>query len=170
VAKEKNQIIVEMARCMIKEKGLPTSFWGEVVHTAIYILNTFSTHVLEDTTPYEAWFGVQPNISHLQIFGSTYFIHVPKENKKKLDEKSIKCILLGYSEVSKYYIYYDTLSGKIHISKDVSFEEEDITNQENGVKDTPTEFQLDKDCEPSHNTAPPPPQPSSPSSSATSSS
>ena len=79
MVERKNQTIVEMARCMIKEKSLPTSFWVEVVHTTIYILNRYSTQFLKDTTPYEACFGVQPNISHLQILGLSYFVHVPKE-------------------------------------------------------------------------------------------
>jgi len=129
-----------MARSMIKEKDLPSSFWVEAVHATIYIINMFPTQVLNDTTPYKAWFGVQPNISHLQIFGSTYFLYVPKENRKNLDEKYIKCILVGYSKASKAYRCYDPLSGKIHINRDVIFEEGDITNQENGAEDTTTKF------------------------------
>ena len=39
VAKQKNHTIMEMARIMLKVKGLPNSFWAEVVNTTVYILN-----------------------------------------------------------------------------------------------------------------------------------
>lgn len=96
-------------------------------------------------------------------------MHVLKEKRQKLDEKSIKCILVGYFEASKVYRCYDPLSGKVHISRDVLFEEGGLTNQENGVEDTTPEFQVNEDYEPPHNTTPPCPQPLSPSLLATSS-
>lgn len=92
MAERNNRTIVEMGKCMMKQKSLPTSGLGEVVHTTIYILNRSPTLVLKDTTPYEAWYGVKQNISHLRIFGSTYFLYVPKVNRKNLDDKLIKCI------------------------------------------------------------------------------
>ena len=39
VAERKNGTIVEMARSMMKEKGFPAEYWGEVVATKIYLIN-----------------------------------------------------------------------------------------------------------------------------------
>ncbi|MCO5571668.1 hypothetical protein L7F22_025415 [Adiantum nelumboides] len=50
VAERKNRIIVEMARSMIKAKGLPDSFWAEAVNTAVYILNRSYTKAVKDMT------------------------------------------------------------------------------------------------------------------------
>jgi hypothetical protein len=44
-------------------------------------------------------------------------------NRKKLDSRSTKCVLLGVSEESKAYKLYDPVSKRIIISKDVIFEE-----------------------------------------------
>ena len=55
VARRKNRTIVEMERSMMKEKGLPTEFWGEVVATTVYLINRFPTKVVCDRIPIEAW-------------------------------------------------------------------------------------------------------------------
>ena len=43
VSERKNRIVMEMARSMLKEKGLPNTFWAEAVYTAVYILNRCPT-------------------------------------------------------------------------------------------------------------------------------
>ena len=47
--------IVEMERKMMKTKGLPTEYWGEVVATAIYLINKCPTESFCDKIPLEAW-------------------------------------------------------------------------------------------------------------------
>lgn len=41
MAKGKNRTIVEMARSILKEKGLPNKLWAEVISITICILNCF---------------------------------------------------------------------------------------------------------------------------------
>lgn len=84
----KNRTIVEMARSMINEKGLPKNFWAEAVNTAVYILNRCSTKVVKDKTPIEAWNGMKPSVSHLTVFGCICYAHIPAEKRTKLDEKN----------------------------------------------------------------------------------
>ena len=55
VAERKNRTIVEMARSMMKEKSLPTEFWGEVVAIAVYLINRCPTKAVRDRIPMEAW-------------------------------------------------------------------------------------------------------------------
>ena len=57
---------MEMARCMLG--NLPSFLWGEAIHTAIHTLNRCITKAVEGKTPYEAWTGKKPNISHFRIF------------------------------------------------------------------------------------------------------
>jgi IS30 family transposase len=38
VVERRNQSVVEMARCMLKSKGVPTKYWEEAVTTAVYLL------------------------------------------------------------------------------------------------------------------------------------
>ena len=49
--------------------------------------------------------GVELDLLHviLKNFGCIFYAHVPIEEITKLNEKSQKCIFLGYSDVTKGY-------------------------------------------------------------------
>jgi len=59
------------------------------------------------------------------VFGCLSYTHVPDNKRTKLDNKSVKCVLLGISEESKAYRLYDPLSQKVIVSRDVVFNEEE---------------------------------------------
>lgn len=75
-------------------------------------------------TPEEDWSGSKPSVEHFRVFGCLAYVHVPDSKRIKLDDKSMKCILLGVSEESKAYRLFDPVSKKIVISRDVIFEED----------------------------------------------
>ena len=54
VSERKNRTIMEMARCLLFEKGLPKKFWVEAVNTVVYLLNRLPTNALEEKTSFEA--------------------------------------------------------------------------------------------------------------------
>ena len=58
------------------------------------------------------------------MFGYVAYVHVPEEMRRKLDERSHKCIFVGYSEESKAYRLYNPITKKYVISRDVVFKEE----------------------------------------------
>ena len=76
VSKRKNCMVMEMARSMLKEKGLPNTFWAEAVHTAIYILNRCPTKDVTNKTPIKAWRGRNPSGRHLRVL-DLYAISTP---------------------------------------------------------------------------------------------
>jgi hypothetical protein len=43
---------------------------------------------------HEVWIGRKPSLEHLKVFCCDAYVHVPKENGIKLDNKDEKCILL----------------------------------------------------------------------------
>ncbi|KIJ42164.1 hypothetical protein M422DRAFT_81072, partial [Sphaerobolus stellatus SS14] len=65
-----NRTLLELARAMLFEKKLPEFLWEEAVAHAAYLRNRAPTRALESKTPYEAWHGTKPNVSHLREFGS----------------------------------------------------------------------------------------------------
>ena len=68
----------------------------------------------------------KPDVGHFCVFGCDSFAHVPKDERKKLDSKSRKCILVGYGEETKGYRLYDSQrAAKIIFSRDVVFNESD---------------------------------------------
>ena len=74
-------------------------------------------------TPFEVFYGYKPQVSHLRVFGSKAFAHIPKDDRKTLDAKSVKCIFLGYCDNHKAYKLFDLSSHKLIASRDVIFHE-----------------------------------------------
>lgn len=55
------------------------------------------------------------------MFGCKGYVHIPKEKRRKLDEKAVLLIFVGYSAETKAYRMLDTKINKITISRDVRF-------------------------------------------------
>ena len=112
----RNQSVVATARCMLKAKGLPGTFWGEAVTTTVYLLNRSSSKSIGGKTPYELWTGSAPGVHHLRTFGSIAHVKVTTPNPKKLDDHSRKMVFVGYEPRSKAYRVYDPTTRHVHIS------------------------------------------------------
>lgn len=123
VAERKNRTVVEMARSLLKGKGMPNCYWAEAVATAVYLLNLSPTKAVQNCTPYEAWIGRKPTISHLKVFGSIAYVFVNPQHRQKLDGKSRKCVFIGYCSESKAYKMHDPIDKKIIVSRNVLFNE-----------------------------------------------
>lgn len=125
VAERKNRHLVEMTRSLLLDAGLKSSYWGEAIMTAIYLQNRLPTSAT-GKTPYELWFGKKPTFHHLKIFGSQAYVFIPKEKRKKLDQKAELLIFVGYSEETKGYRFLNKRTNKITISRDAKFIEDSI--------------------------------------------
>ena len=104
-----NRTLVETARSMLVNANLPHRFWAEALSTATYLRNRSPTKAVCGMTPHEAWTGEKPRVDALRVFGCQAFVHIPKDERKELDSKSRKCILLGYGTTTKGYRLYDPL-------------------------------------------------------------
>ena len=113
-----------MTRCMLHEKELPKKLWAEAANTSVYLLNRMSTRALHKKTPFEAWFGYKPYLQHLKVFGCVCFSHVPQVKRDKLDKKSEPGVFIGYSSPSKAYKIFQPQNGRILVSRDVNFMED----------------------------------------------
>ena len=107
---------------MLSNSGLEKNFWAEVVRTACYLINRSPTIALDGGIPEEVWTGKNLNYSHLKIFGCEAFVHIPKEARTNLDDKSMKCIFFGYADEE----LWDPVKNKIIRSKDVIFNESEL--------------------------------------------
>ena len=78
-----------MSRSMLLDTKLSKnrSIWAESVSTAVYLKNRCPTKAVTGKTPYEAWFGQKPRVDHLRVFGCDAYVHVPKDERGKLDSK-----------------------------------------------------------------------------------
>lgn len=82
-------------------------------------------------------------MSHLQIFYHVVYALIDSHNHRKLDDKSVKCVFIGYCVLSKAYILYNPVGGKIFVSRNIVFYEKaswplqenlDTVQTENPVK------------------------------------
>lgn len=80
------------------------------VNWTVHILNHSPTLAVRNKTPEEAWSGVKPSVGYFCVFGCIGNVHVPDAKRTKLDNKSLPCVLLGVSDVSKAYRLYDPAS------------------------------------------------------------
>ena len=122
-AERLNRTLVETTRAMLLDADLHHKFWAEAITTAAYLRNRSPTSTVKGMTPHEAWYGRKPHVEHLRVFGCTAYVHVPSDERGKLDSKSRRCILLGYGSVRKGYRVFNQLTQKISYSRNVRFDE-----------------------------------------------
>src|SRR5271155_870506 len=119
VAERANRTIMERVKAIIADTKLDKRLWMEIADTVVYLKNRSPTSAVS-TTPYELWYGVKPDLSHLRIIGSTAYIHIPKEKRMKLDTHSHKGIMIGYGGTNQYRIWDLTRNDAV-VSRDVVF-------------------------------------------------
>ena len=135
VSERMNHTIIEKIKCMLRIANLPKSFWGEAIVTACYLINRSPSIPLDFDIPKKVWIRKDVSFSHLKVFGCKAFIHVPKEQRLKLDSKSTPCIFVGYGDAKFGYKLWDSKEKKMIRSRDVVFHEnENLENFEKTEK------------------------------------
>jgi hypothetical protein len=145
VAERMNKTLMEKERCMLSGAGLGQEFWAEAVGTACYLVNRSPSSALDDKTPQEVLTGKKPSLTHLKVFGCDAYVHVPKENKSKLDKKAEKCIFIGYKYGLKGYKFWNPETKKVVYSRDVVFREmkDDVKHEVLPSKEEPNKIEFD---------------------------
>ncbi|KAL0360891.1 UNVERIFIED_CONTAM: hypothetical protein Sradi_3773600 [Sesamum radiatum] len=72
----------------------------------------------------KVWTGNPVDFDHLRIFGCSTYVHVPSDERSKLDSKSKQCTFQGYKKGIKGYKFWDPITRKMVISRDAMFDEE----------------------------------------------
>ena len=122
-AERLNRTLLEKVRCILNESGLPKSFWSECLQVATYLRNRSPAAGI-NTTPYQALFGIKPDLTHVKTIGSTCYYKILDNQGDKLSNVGRKGYLVGYQDGSKAYRILDEKSRKIIISRDVTIDEE----------------------------------------------
>lgn len=120
IAESANKQIIQKASCLMWEPRIPLGFWPEAVRCAAYLKNRSPNRAL-NKTPFECWYGLQPNLGHLRIFGCHCYAHVPKDTRQKLDSHTIEGVFLGYYATEHLFAVYDIARRIIVKKRDVVF-------------------------------------------------
>jgi hypothetical protein len=98
-----NMTLMEKERNILSGVGLGHELWLEVVGIACYLVNRSLFSSLVEKTPHEVWIHKKPSLEHFRVFDCDSYVHVPKKNRSKLDNKAEKCIFIGYKYGMKGY-------------------------------------------------------------------
>ncbi|CAH9129521.1 unnamed protein product [Cuscuta epithymum] len=123
VVERKHRHILEIARALRFQSGLPIDFWGECILTAVYIINRLPSPIISNKSPFEMLFGKVPSYDHLRVFGCLVYAHDNKR-KDKFSERGSPCIFIGYPNGQKAYRVFDLQNHSVYSSRDVTFYED----------------------------------------------
>nr|GEZ90491.1 retrotransposon protein, putative, Ty1-copia subclass [Tanacetum cinerariifolium] len=130
---------------MMNLTTLPLSYWDYALESATRILNMVPTKKV-DKTPYELWYGKVPNLSYLNVWGCE--VLVKRDTLDKLQQRSVKCIFIGYpKEIMGYYFYFPP-KNKIVVTRYAEFFEKNLITQEVSGRAIDLEEIQDEDTSP----------------------
>ncbi|GJX74290.1 retrotransposon protein, putative, ty1-copia subclass [Tanacetum coccineum] len=151
VSERRNRTLLDMVRSMMNLTTLPLSFWDYALESATRILNMVPTKKV-DKTPYELWYGKVPNLSYLKVWGCEAL--VKRDTPDKLEQRSVKCIFIGYPKETMGYYFYFPPENKIVVARYAEFFEKRLINQEiSGRAVDLEEIQEEEDTTPSEITS-----------------
>nr|GEX89083.1 ribonuclease H-like domain-containing protein [Tanacetum cinerariifolium] len=116
VAERRNKTLIEVARTMLADSKLPTTFWVEVVNTACYVQNSVLVTKPHNKTPYELFHGRTHAIRFLRPFGCPVTIlntidHLGEEdNTNSTNKVNIVTLSINTASSSKINIVGTNIS------------------------------------------------------------
>lgn len=124
VAERINRTLLDLTRSMLKSAQLPQKFWAEAVTTAAYIRNRVCHSSIEDQVPFTVWTGRTPSVRHLKVYGCLAYARLPDQGRRKLDDRAVECIFIGYANQTKGYRLWCPQKGDVITTKHVRFAED----------------------------------------------
>jgi hypothetical protein len=123
VSERLNGTILERARAMLVAYDLPHFLWPQAVTYAAYIINHSPTVSLKgNITPYEALWGIKPDVSKLQEFGVNCWVLIQGQNQSKISGKSKPYQFVGLTDDTAAWQYRVPQTRKIFTSRNIIFE------------------------------------------------
>ncbi|GJV91716.1 retrovirus-related pol polyprotein from transposon TNT 1-94 [Tanacetum coccineum] len=151
VSERRNRTLLDMVRSMMNLTTLPLSFWDYALESATRILNMVLTKKI-DKIPYEMWYGKVTNLSYSKVWGCEAL--VKRDTPDKLQQRSVKCIFIGYPKETMGYYFYFPPENKIVVARYAEFFEKRLISQEiSGRVVDLEEIQEEEDTTPSEITS-----------------
>lgn len=133
IAERLNRTLMERARTMLSESGLPASLWGYAILHANNVRNSV-IYSPTQRVPFHTFTGVMPSISQFHPWGCDIRVHIPISKRTKLQPKSAPGKYLGTAGVLNSRNVYALVERRI------------LTTCDYQVQDSPPPVSLDAVC------------------------
>lgn len=116
-----------MALTMLLESGLPEQVWPLAWEAAAHTRNRLHVEAVGGAVvPFEVYFQRDAELGHLRTFGARCWVAIPEARRGKMAPRAWQGRFVGYDRSPKTYKVYDEATGKVHVTRDVVFDEGDI--------------------------------------------
>ncbi|CAB1109818.1 unnamed protein product [Ectocarpus sp. CCAP 1310/34] len=120
VSERDAQTLATITRHLMKDGVFPPTLCGELTLTVVYLSNRSPHTALGGVTPYFKMYGKEADLSNLGVLGVTAFVHHERYTKT-LSDRAFEGKLCGFSQHSKAYRIYNTATGNVVESRNVTF-------------------------------------------------
>ena len=118
-------ILLKTMRTMLTESNVHESFWTYAADHACRLHNVMpSTRLAGEISPYQAKYGMPPDVSKFRVWGCTCYYFLPEhERKSKLSPRAIPAVHLGIDPQRSGYIVYIPSLHRITSAYHLTFQE-----------------------------------------------
>ncbi|KAK1415150.1 hypothetical protein QVD17_30922 [Tagetes erecta] len=113
----------EIMFCLLTHASLPNQLWVDALHTAAYLHNILPSASHNFITPTFRLYGRHPSYENLRVFGCLCYPNLSSTRPHKLSPRSTTCVFLGYPENYRGYRCLNLATGRIILSRHVTFDE-----------------------------------------------
>nr|GEX05754.1 retrotransposon protein, putative, Ty1-copia subclass [Tanacetum cinerariifolium] len=121
VYERRNRTFLDTVRSIMNLSTLSLSFWDYTQEYVARILNMVPTKKV-DKTPYDLWYEKVHDLSYLKFWGCG--VLVKRDTLDKLQQRSVKCIFIGYPKEKMGYYFYFLPENKIVVASKIPMEVE----------------------------------------------
>ncbi|KAL0434830.1 UNVERIFIED_CONTAM: putative mitochondrial protein [Sesamum radiatum] len=133
VVERKHRHLLQVARAIMFEFGLPRIFWADSILVAIHIINKLPSSKLNWKTPFELLYKAPPSYAYLKTFGCLRYATNVMPHKSKFDHRTFKCVFIGYMTGQKGYKVYDIDNKVVFVSRNIVFHEDTFPYKSSSV-------------------------------------
>ena len=104
------------------------------MRTTIDLINLSLSVSMKDDVLERVWKRKDISYNHLRVFGCKEFIHIPKDERSKLNNKTKACIFLGYGHEEFGYRLWDLMNKKTIKRRDIIFLEDQLFDDGDNIE------------------------------------